>query len=503
MISKAFKGIQSFFLNPSNFRITYLLTLFFANVCVIRTAAIPMQYALMFWAGLIIYFYYIKNGRILKIEYSKYLIMYLISITVTALINITSNFGMNMLMTAHIAICFFVFYGMHTEKNKKRIYREIYILAVSIIFITFALNLAAFPFACMNIHFEWLDYLFIIYENRFTGFFTNPNLLGFFSAVSIMFAHFLTKPSFTARSRGKKIPAPLLLAVSAFNIICLFLSDSNASLLFLGLYACAYLFFRVFKRRTELTLKQFALKTVKFTAGTLAVGVLLIGARSVTAFSVSQLASLTQVKLPSSVTQPIPPDITEIPGITENKSDAPVSFKHENKNIDSGRIRLLVEATTLIANYPLFGTGSANLVPYSKQYIEGGLHFSDLHNGYLTILVSSGIVGFVIFLGLAFHIARHMIKSLFIEKKNMRKTIFPCLFSFAFSYCIYSLFEKTLLYEQSFMVVIFWAILGYASVYMLKFNHISDPIEIKLFKRKDEIDADKFDEPAEIENIDD
>lgn len=496
MLSKAIKGIEYFFLNPSNFRITYLLTLFFANVCVVRSAVLPLQFALMFWAALIIFFYYIKNGRILKIKYSKYMIMYLISITVTAVINIKSNFWLNMLMAAHIAICFFVFYGMHTERNKKRIYREIYILAVSVVSITFLLNLAAFPFACMNIYFEWMDYLFIIYEDRFTGFFTNPNLLGFLTAVSIVFAHFLTKSSFIERSRGKKIPAWLLCTVSVFNLICLFLSDSNASFLFLAVYACAYIFFRVFKRRTEINFKQIAIKIIKFAASALAVCVLLYGARLATAFSVSQLASLTQVKLPDSVTQPIPPDIIE------DKTDKPVSFQHINKNFDSGRIRLLVEAATLFANYPLFGTGSANLVPYSKQYIKGGLHFSDLHNGYVTILVSSGIVGFIIFLGLAFHIARHIIKSLFMEKKNMRKTIFPCLFSFLFSYCIYSLFEKTLLYEQTFMVVIFWAILGYASVYMLKFDHISDHIEIKLFRRKDEVDIDKFDAPSEMENID-
>lgn len=118
MLSKAIKTVKNFFLNPSNFRITYLLTLFFANVCVIRTGAVFFQYVLMFWAALIIFFYYIKNGRILKIKYSKYLMMYLVSITVTALINITSNFWLNMLMAAHIAICFFVFYGMHTEKIK-------------------------------------------------------------------------------------------------------------------------------------------------------------------------------------------------------------------------------------------------------------------------------------------------------------------------------------------------------------------------------------------------
>lgn len=497
MLSKAIKTVKNFFLNPSNFRITYLLTLFFANVCVIRTGAVFFQYVLMFWAALIIFFYYIKNGRILKIKYSKYLMMYLVSITVTALINITSNFWLNMLMAAHIAICFFVFYGMHTEKNKKRIYREIYILAVSVISITFILNLAAFPFACLNIRFEWMDYLFIIYENRFTGFFTNPNLLGFSSVVSIVFAHFLTKPSFITRARGRKFPKWLLYTVSGFNLVCLFLCDSNASFLFLILYLCSYSMFCIFKHRTEISLKQLLLKVVRFTATALAVCILMFGARFATGYAVSQLASMTQVKLPDSVTQPVSPD-----DIIEAKPEKPVSFKHVNKNIDSGRIRLFVEAATLFANYPIFGTGSANLVPYSQKYIEGGLHFSDLHNGYLTILVSSGIVGFIIFLGLAFHIARHMIKSLFIEKKNMRKTIFPCLFSFLFSYCIYALFEKTLLYEQSFMVLIFWALLGYASVYMLKFDHLTDPIEIKLFRHKGEVDTDIYDAPSEIENID-
>lgn len=497
LLSKTFKGIKKFFLNPSNFRITYLLTLLFANVCIIRDVALVAQHVLMFWSALIVYFYYLKNGRILKIMYSRYLLLYLVSITITALLNVTSNFGANMLMAVHIAICFFVFYGMHTEKNKKRIYREIYIIAVSVILITFILNLAAFPLACMNIHFKWMNYNFVIFENRFTGFFTNPNLLGFISALSIVFAHFLTKSSFLERACVKPPKKWILYIISAFNLVCLYLSDSNASFLLLVFYVCAYIFFRVFKRRTEVSLKQFSLKVVKFLAFTLAAVALLFSTRIVTAYSVAQIGRLTQVKLPNSITQP------EVPGEIIDVDDKPITFKHENTNIDSGRLRLLTEATTIIKNYPLFGTGKANLVPYSEKYIEGGLHFSDLHNGYLTILAASGIVGFVIFIGFALRLARHVIKSLFIEKKNLRKTIFPCLFSFIFSYCIYSLFEKTLLYEQSFMVVIFWAFLGYISVYMLKYDHVNDPIEIKIINRKDEKNIEEYDAPLDIDNVDD
>ena len=52
------------------------------------------------------------------------------------------------------------------------------------------------------------------------------------------------------------------------------------------------------------------------------------------------------------------------------------------------------------------------------------------------------------------------------------------------------------------MVLIFWALLGYASVYMLKFDHLTDPIEIKLFRHKGEVDTNIYDAPSEIENID-
>ncbi len=495
MLSKGFKGLKKFFLNPSRFRLVYLLTLFFTNVVVIREIALVAQYVLMPWAGLIIYFYYIRNRRIFKIKYVKYLILYLVSCTVTALININSNFGWNMLINAHIAICFFVFYGLHTEKNRRRIYREINILAKLVILFTTVLNICAFPFACMSMGFELYGYECIIYENRLTGFFINPNLLGFISAVSIIFAHMLTKAPLL-KGRGSKNPNKWLLFIaSGFNLVCLYLSDSNASFVFLVVYALTYVFFRVFKERELMNWRLLLKKTFSFIAMGLAVCIILVGTRLLTGYTVSLLAAGTQVQLPDSMTQTISP------GEFIEAATEPVTFKHQNKNLDSGRIRLLMEAAIIFINYPLFGMGKANLVPYAQQYIEGGLHFSDLHNGYVTILVCSGIVGFVIFLAFAIHLCRHMVKSLFMEKKNLRRTIFPCLFSFIFSYCVYSLFEKALLYEQSFMVLIFWAVLGYASVFMLKYDHINDRIRFK-FNKKEERDADYYDAPTDIEVAD-
>ena len=162
----------------------------------------------------------------------------------------------------------------------------------------------------------------------------------------------------------------------------------------------------------------------------------------------------------------------------------------------------MVESAVLIGNHPLFGIGKENLVLYGERYIEGGLHFSDLHNGYLTIIVCGGIVGFVIFVAFALHVARHIIKSLFLEKKNLGKTAFPILFAFICAYCVYAVFEKTLLFEQTFMVVSFWLMLGYASCFMVRYDHLEDKIELNLLRKREGEQASLYDTPTEDDPLD-
>lgn len=79
--------------------------------------------------------------------------------------------------------------------------------------------------------------------------------------------------------------------------------------------------------------------------------------------------------------------------------------------------------------------GKENIVLYADRLLEKGLKYSDLHNGYLTILVSNGLIGFVLFIGFAVALGRHCIKSLFLEKKNLKKVRFHvCLHLFCLLY---------------------------------------------------------------------
>lgn len=481
--------VNGVLLNISLFRIIYMTALFFASFYYVCVPAVILKYALMPWGLTLIYFYYIRSERIKNVFYARWLICFCGAAFVTALIHVVDNFLPNMVMLGHIIICFFIFYGMHTERNKKRIKKEIYDISLFITIACVVTSLAGIVliFATGAIRVDSLDYDIVIYKNRFTGLLTNPNLLGYYSVFAIFCTHMLSKKDFIKESGKPKLPVWFFVLSYAVNLLALFLCDSNASLILLILYIFGNLVYEIFGYLRVLSVKQIITKSFVLLACFLVLASSLFVVRwGANVGFTAVLSSKTAISFQTPQK------------VTEDIKEKPITFEHVNKNIDSGRIELLKEAAVLIGNYPLMGIGKENLTTFGDRYIDGGLHFSDLHNGYLTILVCSGIVGLVLFIGFAIHLARHCTKSLFLEEKNLKHSIFPCLFSFVFAYCIYAVSEKALLYEQTFMVVTFWLVIGYLSCYMVKFNHINEKFEVaRLFKRKSDHVLDDADIPTD------
>lgn len=95
-------------------------------------------------------------------------------------------------MLLHVVMCFFLFYGMHTEPEFD--YRiELYHIAKFIMYATTVMNIIGITCLMFGFKFEWYWIKFTVYENRFTGCYVNPNLLGFISVVSIFCCHILSK----------------------------------------------------------------------------------------------------------------------------------------------------------------------------------------------------------------------------------------------------------------------------------------------------------------------
>ena len=132
------------------------------------------------------------------------------------------------------------------------------------------------------------------------------------------------------------------------------------------------------------------------------------------------------------------------------------------------------ESIRLFRLSPVVGISNGNIIHYSQKYLTKTLSLSyrnnDLHNGYLTILVSTGVLGFCIFAIFGIRFAKHIASNLFKRQNAQSQDILPCLFAFCCAYLVYSLFEKALLYDISFMVMWFWLMMGYMSCYIAKFE---------------------------------
>ena len=153
-------------------------------------------------------------------------------------------------------------------------------------------------------------------------------------------------------------------------------------------------------------------------------------------------------------------------GSSEEKKEEQFHIGREHYEVSSGRITLLKQGIEIFKHNPIMGIGRANLGLYAKMYLKDGLRHPDLHNGYLTILVCYGIVGFLIFAIFSFLVAVDVCKHMFECVNHNYFGVFTKLFSVLVGYCGYCLFEKAILFDVTFMVGFFWIMLGFTVSYM-------------------------------------
>lgn len=459
--------------DSSLFRKLYIADLFFCNIAFLQIPAYVLLVFLFIWGvGLVIYNQRVNN-TFFKLRFGLWVGAFLIFSLLSIIINFSETIIYSLIMLLHVFVCFFVFYGMHTESDFD-FRSELYSIARFIVYVTTVANIIGIICLMFGITFEWYWIKFTIYENRFTGVYVNPNLLGFVSVVSIVCCHMLYKEKLMKSVNQPRVSKIWIFTCVATNLFSLILCDSNASLVLALAYAIVYIIYIFFADKTGLSASKILFKIIALVVvgAFLASSALMLRTICQTGFSVvlSKTNSIISVIMGDD-------DITSGISSTENNTTEEkkdVTFGHENKNIDSGRFKLWKESINLFKISPIIGISNGNIVFYSEEYSNGVLnysyHKSDLHNGYLTILVSTGMIGFLLFGIFGFRFAKHSAQHLFLQKKTFRNDVYPCLFAFLFAYLIYAMFEKALLYDISFMVMWFWLMMGYMSCYIAKFE---------------------------------
>lgn len=452
--------------DDSLFRILYIISLMLCSVVFIEIAANIARSILFVW-GTYLTFRKFATKEYKKVFYKDWLIAFLMLGFLTAVIHFKGHFFENIVMLLHSLMCFFVFYGMYTESDKSKIKNELNTIGSFVIFSTTVFSIlglllaafigksivmASYPVPIVDDLFsfdaKFFGYKLIIYENRFTGVYTNPNLLGFSSITALFFCHMALKKKSFGTPNSFSVSKKLIIICIAVNLLSVFICDSNSSFLFIVGYITLLLIYNIFTSDHKIIVTKSLLK--KIIAFVLALAVV--------------IAALFALKL---ATQKITSCVISLTRIEAD--DAPnekITFEHENANIDSGRFKLWEQSLSYIKAFPLLGIGKGNIIDFGKELFEGGMKYSDFHNGYITIMVSSGILGFLIFIIFAFLIGKKVLTKLFDKNSDFSDDVFPCIVAFTSTYCVYSLVEKTMLFDITFMVVFFWYVLGYGITYL-------------------------------------
>lgn len=497
------KEITALLMNTSAIRFSLLCLLFFGSVCVIDAACYFLATPIYVWAGIVLYIKLIKEKKLRKIKHLPIITLFIASGLISVAVNFAYNIHENLFMIYYVILCFFLFYGLYAEKTHEAAKREMtFFFKFFLSSTTILMTISIIILLCSKKGFMFMDYYISIKDNRFVGIFTNANLLAFYAVIGVILCHilYLRHKAVSKFTLGVSLYYGICLFI---NLVSLFLSDSNGSLVFIIIYVCFIAFYKIFRNSDTVRTFNFIFRIISLV---LACVVFAFSFLTIRSFAQEGFAALLESErkfseiqsieatstIPESENSKIPeskPSNSEETSKADNNKYLPsdntntenifsdkkaTTFTHENKNIDSGRIPLLKQAIKLFFLYPIFGVAPRNIVLYGEKYL-GGLKYSDFHNGFVTILVSFGIVGFTFFIIFAVKIAKSMLICIF-KKRNKNDTereMLPCLLAFLAAYCVYSMFEITLLLDVSFKVLIFWLILGYAMSYL---NHyeISD-----------------------------
>ena len=476
--------------DPSLFRTVYIINLFLCAVYFWNVIGVAANIFILLWSLVLFIDMFLAKKPCRNIKQGLILVGFLVAGLYTIILHIDSNFGENFVMLYHAAVCFFLFYGMHSDPNREKVKREIDHILKVIVVLSTVLAVAGLLFVlCAPTGRLYLGgYVFGIMDNRFTGVFTNPNLAAFASVSGMACCHILLKRNRATKTGKQVLPRWVVGLCFGANGLSLLLSDSNSSLVFAITYIVVYVFCRLYQESRMLTSKKVVIRGVALVLCCALIAGSGLMLRTICQSVVSTFVTTTTQVLAededASSTVSASPDTDNTVAVSASTSsnaeetDAPsVEIGRTNDyDISSGRLDSLKKSLVLFGKFPLMGIGKGNIVPYGEQYLFQGFRFSDLHNGYLTILISNGLVGLLLFMGFLFLFVRRLLRCLRKNRDSDLKEL-PALIAALAAYCVFGLFEKAVLYDITFMVVVFWMLLGHTATFLSQYEWQEDTVD--------------------------
>ena len=146
--------LRGFFSDSSLFRRIYIIDLFFTNIAFLQIPAYVLLVFLFIWGVCLSVYNQRHNNTFFKLRFGIWIGAFLAVTVFSMLINFSQTFLFSLLMLLHVVMCFFLFYGMHTEPEFD--YRiELYHIAKFIMYATTVINIIGITCLMFGFKFEW------------------------------------------------------------------------------------------------------------------------------------------------------------------------------------------------------------------------------------------------------------------------------------------------------------------------------------------------------------
>ncbi|MDT2573624.1 O-antigen ligase family protein [Enterococcus raffinosus] len=463
-------------LNKFCFRmINMLVCLIYFMPSTMNIANIPTKICFI-WGGVIAINELFIKRSVFKMKYGVLLFIVLVSFAITSILNRDFGIIRNIYNLGYLAISCLVFYPVETDYELEI---ENFIKLINLFI--FVVLIAGFI--------SILQFCFIIsyhvptgtpglmarqgfMESRLFGVYTSPNVGALFGFVSVICSMLIVSQG---KKRSKSYNAFLIIN-GIIQLLYYILSSSRGVQITIYAFLLSVFFLMVVsKNYRNRLLDFFKLSLKKFIV--VAVLVLLFFSVGVD-FSKTVLGYVPLV-LNSS---------RHIEKVEDNKEDtSKVTIEHSESDaeVSSGRFTIWKAAITVWKNRPMFGYGDINFYHDSpKDNALSTLSLTDLdrhelkrshgnmHNGYLQVLLSSGIIGFILiylFYGLSFF---YIFKN-FLTRNDSQILTAGLMLAFLVSVFANELVEAHILFNKRDVISqIFWFVLGLLMIQTSKYSKI-------------------------------
>ena len=444
----SFNDFKKTFYDLSIFRICYIISLLFESISFTETIFGWINGIFIFWGFVLSFNIILNNPDKLNIRGKREALLFLFLGIFTSFINFSSNFLMNIITSIHNFICIFLFLGMNQNTSKEKIEKEMVFILKFIVFFSIIFSFIGIYFIFNRVPDKRLG----IHGGRFYGILSNPNQAGLISVISMFSCDILSDSKY-------KINKILLISCLIINLVILFLTDSNASFVFLNAYLGIRMVYENFSKYEKIKEIKFIREIVFIFTFLIMVASMFLLARTTCQKFVSNLVSNSEKVIENSIDDSC---------ICSNLQGE-IQVGRGQHELSSGRIQLFKQGLQLSKIHPLIGIGRENLSYYGKIYLHGGLLFpskhQDLHNIYLTLLVSYGLIGSILFFVFILTNIKILITKIFSEIHSTNSKFLSKFLAIIVAYFAYGMFEIGIMSGMFLPDILIWLFFGYALSY--------------------------------------